>query len=143
MKNNKGITLISVTIYIIAMLLVISIMTVLAGYFYENTDEINSSVSFNEKFVELNTYFSKEVNEDNNEILMLDTINIGLDEEQTYILFSNGNQYTYINKNESIYVNTYKIIEGIDECTFSIDSENILNISIKQNDEEKTISYQF
>lgn len=143
MKNNKGITLISVTIYIIAMLLVISIMTVLAGYFYENIDEINSAVSFNEKFVELNTYFSKEVNEDNNEILMLDTINIGLDEEQTYILFSNGNQYTYINKNESIYVNTYKIIEGIDECTFSIDSENILNISIKQNDEEKTISYQF
>ena len=42
MKTEKGVTLISVTIYVIVMLIVVSIITVLTVYFYRNVD-VNSA----------------------------------------------------------------------------------------------------
>lgn len=140
-KNNKAITLISATIYIIAFLMIVSVMTVIAGYFYTNTEVVTSGENFEDKFIELNSYMAKEVNEDNCNIVSMKTLNEGLEEEQTYILFGSGNQYSYIKANKSVYVNYAKMFGGIDNCEFLINEEGMLEINITVGEETKTVKY--
>ena len=47
MQTEKGVTLISVTIYIIVMLIIVTVITVLTSYFYQNVDINSVSEDFN------------------------------------------------------------------------------------------------
>lgn len=132
MRTEKGVTLITVTIYIIVMLIMISIITVLTSYFYKNVDIQSISQNFNQQYTKFNSYFVKEVNKRGNKVVDIQSVSIPKDEEenaetntsqQNYIVFSSGNQYTYIPKNQGIYMNKVKIAQNITGCTFSIHKE--------------------
>ena len=132
MRTEKGVTLITVTIYIIVMLIMISIITVLTSYFYKNVDIQSISQNFNQQYTKFNSYFVKEVNKRGNKVVDIQSVSIPQDEEenaetntsqQNYIVFSSGNQYTYIPKNQGIYMNKVKIAQNITGCTFSIHKE--------------------
>lgn len=119
MQSEKGITLVSVIIYVIAMLIIISVITVLTSYFYRNVDINSVSEDLNQQYTRFNTYFTEEVNKKGNNILDIgESESTTEDEPQKYIVFSSGNQYTYVPANDSIYVNSIKIAENIKDCTF-------------------------
>ena len=132
MRTEKGVTLITVTIYIIVMLIMISIITVLTSYFYKNVDIQSISQNFNQQYTKFNSYFVKEVNKRGNKVVDIQSVSIPKDEEenaetnttqQNYIVFSSGNQYTYIPKNQGIYMNKVKIAQNITGCTFATHKE--------------------
>ena len=132
MRAEKGVTLITVTIYIIVMLIMISIITVLTSYFYKNVDIQSISQNFNQQYTKFNSYFVKEVNKRGNKVVDIQSVSIPQDEEenaetntsqQNYIVFSSGNQYTYIPKNQGIYMNKVKIAQNITGCTFATHKE--------------------
>lgn len=132
MRTEKGVTLITVTIYIIVMLIMISIITVLTSYFYKNVDIQSISQNFNQQYTKFNSYFVKEVNKRGNKVVDIQSVSIPQDEEenaetntsqQNYIVFSSGNQYTYIPKNQGIYRNKVKIAQNITGCTFATHKE--------------------
>lgn len=132
MRTEKGVTLITVTIYIIVMLIMISIITVLTSYFYKNVDIQSISQNFNQQYTKFNSYFVKEVNKRGNKVVDIQSVSIPQDEEektetntsqQNYIVFSSGNQYTYIPKNQGIYMNKVKIAQNITGCTFATHKE--------------------
>ena len=132
MRTEKGVTLITVTIYIIIMLIMISIITVLTSYFYKNVDIQSISQNFNQQYTKFNSYFVKEVNKRGNKVVDIQSVSIPQDEEenaetntsqQNYIVFSSGNQYTYIPKNQGIYMNKVKIAQNITGCTFATHKE--------------------
>ena len=55
-------------------------------------------------------------------------------EKVSYIVFSSGNQYTYMEDNHSIYKNKYKICESIQNCEFSFDNnKNTITVEFKTN----------
>lgn len=112
MKSNKGITLASLVIYVIAMSIVVATIATLTSYFYNNVDELNSDTHSAIAYTEFNTYFSKEINTKGNYPLLLE-------ETSEYIIFSKtGNQYTF--KNGAIYQNQVKICSDIVACTFEV-----------------------
>ena len=118
MRSEKGVTLISVTIYIIVMLIIIAVISVLTSYFYTNIDINSISVDLNQEYTRFNSYFTEEVNKKGNKILDIgETENSSGNVKQRYIVFSSGNQYTFI-PNQGIYVNQIKIAENITDCTF-------------------------
>lgn len=132
MRTEKGVTLITVTIYIIVTLIMISIITVLTSYFYKNVDIQSISQNFNQQYTKFNSYFVKEVNKRGNKVVDIQSVSIPQDEEenaetntsqQNYIVFSSGNQYTYIPKNQGIYMNKVKIAQNITGCTFATHKE--------------------
>ena len=119
MQSEKGITLVSVIIYVIAMLIIISVITVLTSYFYRNVDINSVSENLSQQCTRFNTYFTEEVNKKGNNILDIgENESTTGDDPQKYIVFSSGNQYTYVPANDSIYVNSIKIAENIEDCTF-------------------------
>lgn len=112
MKSNKGITMASLVIYVIAMSIVVATIATLTSYFYNNMDELDADTNSSIAYTEFNTYFSKEISIKENYPLLVEGTS-------DYIIFSKtGNQYTL--KNRTIYQNQVKICSNIEDCTFEI-----------------------
>ena len=145
MKSEKGVTLISVIIYVIAMLIIIAVITVLTSYFYTNVDINSASEDLNQQYTKFNSYFTEEVNRKGNKILEIgETENNEEEGPQKYIIFSSGNQYTYIPANKGIYMNTVKIAENITDCTFEkndADGKTKITVTINGNNFERVTTY--
>lgn len=118
MKNEKGITLISLTIYVIVMAIVIGVMAIITTFFYKNMEN-EFDIDPIAEYTTFNSYFSDEVNHENIRILECDT---------NYIVFSNGVQYSYIPENKGIYRNEVKICREVTKCTFKRDIKNGKNV---------------
>lgn len=133
MKNNRGVTLASLIIYIIGMIMVIGIISTLTTFFYKNIDvgDINNDTT--SQYTKFSSIFIDEVNKKNNFIIDCKT----LEENGTkvnYIIFSSGNQYTFKSENKSIYKNNIKICDNIEECDFSYsfaDSKYSIKVNFK------------
>ena len=125
MKTEKGVTLISVTIYVIVMLIVVSIITVLTVYFYRNVDVNSANEDFNQQYTRFNSYFTEEINRKGNKIAGYEDINDEVGNlKQRYIIFSSGNQYTFVKQNQAIYMNDTKIAENITRFEYNIQQTN-------------------
>lgn len=120
MKSEKGITLISLTIYVIAMAIVIGVIAIISTFFYSNMEDTDNIVSPMAEYTKFNSFFSDEVNHEGIEVVSCGTT----DNRQNYIVFSNEVQYTYIEANRAIYRNKVKIAKEIDDCTFTTGTNN-------------------
>ena len=115
MKSEKGITLISVIIYVLVMAIVIGVMAIISTFFYKNISDEKFNIDPITEYTTFNSYFSEEINHENVKILEC---------EPNYIVFDNGVQYTYIPENQGIYRNQVKIAKGVTNCTFTRNIKN-------------------
>ncbi len=146
MQNEKGVTLISVTIYIIVMLIIVAVIAVLTSYFYRNVDINSVSEDLNQQYTKFNSYFTEEVNKKGNKLLEIgETENESGNGTQKYIIFSSGNQYTYIPENQGIYMNQVKIADNITGCDFTSNKEEngktTITVTIQGNNFERKTTY--
>lgn len=109
MKSEKGVTLISLTIYVIVMTVVVGIIAVISGIFFKNINDLEETNPL-EEYTNFNTYFSNEVNKEGIKVLKYDS---------DYIIFDNGVQYTFIQENKGIYMNKVKICKDVQKCIFN------------------------
>ena len=134
MKSEKGISLISLTIYVIVMAIVIGVFAILTTYFYKNTKNV-TDISLLTEYTTFNSYFSDEVNHEGLKIVEC---------KENYIVFNNGVQYSFIAENKGIYRNQVKICNGIDSCTFSEAIENgkpVVKVSFKSGNQDRNNTY--
>ena len=61
LKNNKGITLTSLTIYVIVLMIVIALMSGFVGYFNKNINNITASEESDEQFTLFLEYITKDI----------------------------------------------------------------------------------
>lgn len=132
MKSQKGVTLISLTVYIISLTIVIAILATISSYFYTNTEFIKDIDPITE-YTTFSNYFSKEVNTPNIEIL---------ESGDNYVVFDNGTQYTFVEENQGIYRNKVKICNNIEECSFeegtNDNGKTTVKVTIKIKDDTMT-----
>lgn len=136
MKSEKGITLISVTIYVIVMAIVVGILSTLTTFFYRNINDIRSINPLTE-YTKFNNYFTEEINQETIKVLKCGTIEEG---NINYIVFNNGVQYTFIPENKGIYRNKVKICNNIINCSFekgkNSEEKTTITVSIKAENDE-------
>lgn len=131
MKNNRGVTLTSLIIYIIGMAIVIGVISTLTSFFYKNIDVSKINDDSGTQYTKFSSVFLEEINKENNYVIDCKTV-VENDKKTSYIIFSTGNQYTF--KNNSIYKNKIKICQNIDDCDFSysfIDSIYKIKVNFK------------
>ena len=134
MKSQKGVTLISLTIYIIVMVILVAIITTLTTYFYKNVEASSEQDDINKQYTKFLNYFSEEINKEDNEI-------IEISEDKTYVIFSSGNQYTFVEENNAIYQGMIKIVSNIEKCKFEkTEDENKIKVTIKCNNGNEKIN---
>jgi len=136
MRRNKGITLISLIVYIILSIMVLSMLTVLSMNFRDNINNLDESTVKDTEFDKLNLQLLKETKTENNLV----------DEEQTTsnkLVFTNGNTYTYEENN--IYLNNnIKIAENIEIFNVQVSNENNkqkIKVSVTTEGKTRTTEY--
>lgn len=135
MKSEKGITLISLTVYIIAMLIIIGILAVVSKYFYTNMSDVKENIEPHTEYTTFNSYFTDEVNHEGIEVLEC---------EKNYIVFSNGVQYTFVEANEGIYKNKVKICRGVKKCEFYYEKngeKDTVTVTVNFGKGDRTTTY--
>ena len=145
MKKQEGMTLISLIIYIIALLIVIAVITILTGYFYNNVDIKSATTNSMTQYTKFNSYFANEINERNIKVLEAATSD---DETTSYIAFSNKNTYTFSKPNAeskgAIYFNEVQICNNVDKCLFTSIEENgkyTITVDFQSGSFKNTITY--
>lgn len=141
MKNNKGITLISLIVYILVFTLIIGLLSGMSSYIYGGLDVVNSGSYSSEEFNKFNLNFIKEVKNNTD-------ANISTDNGNTRIIFENGVNFNYIQSEKAIYRDKVKIAEKILVFTAEkekINKKNVIKITIGTGKDEtnfgKTINY--
>lgn len=142
MKSNKGITLVSLAIYILVMMIVLGVMNSIITNFYNNTEGTNKKVEDMVEFNNFNNYFLKEVKQYNNDV---DSIN----NESNYILFKSGNSFLF--NNNKIYYNNIVICNNVENVIFEYltsnngnktKDETIISVTLQFENFSKTINYK-
>ncbi len=139
MRSQKGITLTSLVVYVIGLALVVGIMAVITTNFYKNVNNNISSIDPINEYTKFSSYFTNEANQYNIKVLECKQT-----DEQNYIVFDNGVQYTFVKQNKGIYQNKIKICKDVEECTFTTGIKNgndIVTVKMKIGDKEYQNEY--
>ena len=130
MKSNKGITLISLVIFLIVLLFVIGIISTFTKYFYRNTNEITISNNTSEQYSRFITYITEDVNSKNITYVNTDTegkyINIYFQNSEIHQYIFDTNKIYYISLNSSGEENTkIELCNEIEDCSFEYTNSKI------------------
>ena len=134
MKNENGITMISLIIYIIIMVLIISTIANISASFYSNLNEFDNDSESAVAFSKFNMYFLKDIKQENTQINNIDN---------NYIILSVGDEIVqYSVQNNSLYRNKVKICGNVrDVSIMSGENSKVINIYLKIGEYEKRTSY--
>lgn len=140
MKSEKGITLMSLAIYIIVVLIVMSILMTVRSSFQSNVKEISKEGTESSEISKFNIYFLQEVKKQGNSIK-------SISESNDEISFTTGNKYIY--KENKIYLEneidktSIIIANDISKCEFNKKIENgknIVSVTIQAKNTDEIIS---
>ena len=106
-KNNQGITLISLIIYIMVVTIVLSILTVVFSNFDKNKDLAEDKGKYIAELDKMALYFIRDSKN-----------NLDANVEVDQVVFTDGTNYKYEKEEKSIYRNKVKIAQNIEYCTF-------------------------
>lgn len=80
MKQERGVTLTSLCIYVIGLITVIGLMSTFTSYFAKNTNDTVVKSNSGEEYIRFLAYFTKDVNSSN-----LNTVSLYDSRERNYI----------------------------------------------------------
>ena len=116
-KSQKGVTMISLIIYISCFVVVTSIIATLTTFFYNNTTLMDDEVYNAAEYNKLNMYLVKESEEKGNRLS-----DIKLDRaSMPYIEFTNGNRYTLDKDSHLLYFNKICLCEDVQGLSVETD----------------------
>lgn len=138
MKNNKGVTLTSLIIYIVLITVVMAIVMRITTHFSNNMEDV-ADVAFETEFNKINLYLLDETKKTGNVITEIT-------QDGMAISFSKGNIYVYNHDDKIIYLNDgIKICENIEACLFeqkkAENGKDILSLTITIANTTKIIEY--
>ena len=131
-KQNRGITLMVLIIYMILTTIIIGILATLTVNFRRNINNVNEKTSYETEFDKINLQMIQETKIEKN---FIDKTTI----TNTSITFANGNTYSYSAEDKAIYLNNnIKIAENITDIDFNIQQENgrqklVVTVKIGEN----------
>ena len=111
MRSERGMTLTTVVVYVLAMVIIIGIVATVTTFFYANTRDMEKSAEALGEYNKFNMYFLGEIKAEGNKVEKV--------ENGTQIIFSDGTMYTFTDG--GIYRNKVKLCSNIVNCEFSLE----------------------
>lgn len=156
MRNQKGITMSALVIYIVVTFMVIAMLTTITINYRSTIENMNDSSKYETEYGKFNLYFLEETTKSGNS-------NPTIDVQQDYnaIRFESETEFRYlksekvINLNQKIkeedrqengpVIRVIRLIEEVEKCEFAKSTENgktIITVNIKIGTaDEKTMKY--
>ena len=117
MKKEKGITLASLLVYIVAMAFVVGIVGTMLGFYNSNVASMKNTGEINLELNKFETKMLQEAQTGGNKVVKA---------TENTIQFKSGNIYTY--ENECIYQNAILVASNVKEFTFRTEQEGTKQI---------------
>lgn len=143
MKNQKGITMASLGVYIVVSIIVVATLATIMANYKNSIKTMDNDAEYLSEYNKFNLYFLEEVKKPENSS-MERANSIGTKEnEYNSIKFKTGNEFMYKIKEEILYLNKstgekIKLIKNVKKCTFEfseIDPEangkNVIRVDIQ------------
>lgn len=140
MKKEKGVTLISLIVYVILMTFVVAGISAITTTFYTNVNDMDKSSESSVSFSKFNMYFINDIKSENVRIV---------DSTSTSVVLSfkgnNGAQQTvtYKAQGDGLYRDKVKIFNKLKDIKIDAnETSGIVTVYLKINDYEKTTAYK-
>ena len=134
MKKESGITLISLIMYIIVLLFVLTIATKLTSALYFNVRELDTQSNAVVDISKFNMYFLNDIK---NKPVTASVSGTNIIE----LTYSDGSEkITYSRSGKALYRNKIKILDNLDEITIT-QMGKIIQVYLKMGNYSKTIKY--
>ena len=138
-KSQKGMTMLSLVIYISCFVVIAGIIGGITSFFYNNTELLNSEAYSATEYNKLNIYLVSESEETGNSFAGFD------DTTDVYVLsFSNGNVYSFDTENNLLYFNKICLCEDVQDFKVTTDyttGKEVVKVKISFSDKSYTTSY--
>lgn len=138
MKLQKGVTMISLILYVSSFLIVTVVVARITTFFYNNVEILDTTIGSNSQYNKLNLYMLNECKKRGNSLVAwknndsaaaTDTpSNLGgltTPGSETFITFRNEdgtkNSFIYVATEKNLYYNSIKLCEDVDDFKFKID----------------------
>lgn len=138
MKNEKGITLIALIVYVMLMTFIVGGVTAITTSFRSNVSEYDKTTKSAVAFSKFNMYLIKDIKSKNVKLYG----DVKENEFQLQFKDSSGNA-TYVKysvQNNILYRNSVKICDNVRQAIFS-GSGRIINVSLLIGNFSKTTTY--
>lgn len=126
MKSQKGVTMLSLVIYVASFMLVTGIIGAITTYFYNNMKIIDTSIGSSAEYNKLNLYIAKQTKNDG-----VTVKNNPEDENNITFVHTDGTQNTFVKKGDLLYYNYTKLCSNVEEFKINIDEstgKTVVNI---------------
>lgn len=147
MKSQKGITMVSLIIYVVSFLLVAVTIAGITTFFYNNIEVLDDSIGSNSQYNKFNLYLLNECKKEGNELLawresdesknvfqLVDNELI----EKKFITFEEAigkkNSFIYDDENSKLYYNSIKLCDNVEDFQIKVEEvtgKTVLKIFIK------------
>ena len=111
-RNDKGVTMMILIIYVIALTFIIGILSIVSSNFFSNTKEITNDAQY---IIEYNKFAAIFVEDAKSNSTVSSISNSSL-------VFNDGTTYVYDKTTESIFRNDVKVVSNISYCKFTKDT---------------------
>lgn len=143
MKSQKGITMISLILYVASFVAVTAVVAGITTFFYSNMQVMDTSIGTNSSYNRLNLYLVNECKKsgselfawksgENKDVNRLTNASLATDDFITFI-DGDGNKNSIIYNSNNIYYNSIKICENVDTFQVSVDKstgKDVLDILV-------------
>ena len=120
MKNNKGITLTSLVIYIIGLVVLVGTMATLTRYFYNNLDQTTLENKVSKEYTEFTNYITNDINSNK-----IENVFIREEGKEVLIKFIDYSSHKYTFTEDSIYYVEIKDNQELKRVRLSKDVDNV------------------
>lgn len=147
MKSQKGITMVSLIIYVVSFLLVAVTISGITTFFYNNIEVLDDSIGSNSQYNKFNLYLLNECKKEGNALLAWresdeskDVLQLADNEsiEKKFITFEDSagkkNSFVYDDENSKLYYNSIKLCDNVEEFQMKVEEvtgKTVLKIFIK------------
>lgn len=119
-KNQKGVTLTELVVYITVMLAVLGVMTSISSFFYNNLGIVKESAKYSAQFDSFNSYITVDIKNNKDVVVKNKTL-----------IFEDGTTYVYNEADEGIYRGNQKIATNVK--TFNVSKKRITINNVDKN----------
>lgn len=119
-KNQKGVTLTELVVYITVMLAVLGVMDSISSFFYNNLGIVKESAKHSAQFDSFNSYITVDIKNNKDVVVKNKTL-----------IFEDGTTYVYNEADEGIYRGNQKIATNVK--TFNVSKKTITINNVDKN----------
>ena len=134
MKSQKGITMLSLVIYVASFLAVTGVVAAITTFFFFFIKVINTDMGSSSYYNKLNLYMANETKKAGNEVYKYDTTDLSAGSKYITFKDASNNKNTFVQEGNILYYNKIALCRNVSDFKVKVDSsqgKQVVNVFVE------------